>query len=254
MEKSRKYTIQKLADLAKVSVRTLHHYDQIGLLSPKARTDAGYRIYGEDELLKLQQILFYKELGLPLDEIRIILSKSEFDLIDALKSHKRELKNREIQINELIRTIDKTILYIKKKNMVTDEDLYKGFSREQVEEYKKEVREKYDPKIVAESNRRVKAMTKEQWKKMGEESGEVINSLVKLMDKNPGDEEVQALVSRHCKGVNNFYDVTPEIYSGLADLYIQDPRFTAFYDKYKIGLAKFLSDGMKYFVKHNWGK
>lgn len=254
MERSVEYTIQKLANLAKVSVRTLHHYDQIGLLSPMNRTDAGYRIYGENELLKLQQILFYRELGLPLDEIRIILSRSGFDLIDALKNHKRELKVRGSKINELIKTIDKTILFIKKKNMVKDEDLYKGFSKEQVKEYKKEVREKYDPKIVAESNRRVKAMTKEQWKKMGEESGEVISSLVELMDKDPSDKEVQALVSRHCKGMNNFYDVTPEIYSGLSDLYIQDSRFTAFYDKYKVGLAKFLSDGMKYYVKHNWGK
>src|SRR5512136_2331510 len=106
MSKRRTYTVQQLARLAGVSVRTLHHYDHIGLLAPSARTAAGYRLYGAADLLRLQQILFFKELDLPLDEIQDILDDPDFDQIEALESHKRLLRERADRLARLLMTID----------------------------------------------------------------------------------------------------------------------------------------------------
>ncbi len=152
MEKHKpSYTVHQLAELAGVSVRTLHHYDQIGLLAPSRRSNAGYRLYHEPELLRLQQIPFYKELDLPLAEIKEILSQAGFDPVQALRDHRRKLQERGEQIVQLLQTIDKTIMKLTEANMeLTDAELYEGFSQEQIERYQREVRELYDPKLVEE--------------------------------------------------------------------------------------------------------
>jgi DNA-binding transcriptional MerR regulator len=164
------YTVGQLARLAGVSVRTLHHYHQIGLLAPAARTDAGYRLYGESELLRLQQILFFKEFDMPLEEVRQILDDPGFDPLTALEGHRQLLQRRMERLDHLLETIDRTIDRLTEENMtLTDKELYEGFSTEQIERYKRQAREMYDPALVEESERRVKRMSRAQWQAVGDE-------------------------------------------------------------------------------------
>ena len=164
------YTVSQLAQMAGVSVRTLHHYDQIGLLAPWSRTEAGYRLYAEAELLRLQQILFFKELDLPLAEVRQILDDPGFDQVTALKQHRQLLNGRMERLTRLLNTIDRTIDRLREDDMtLTDEELYEGFTTEQAERYKREAREMYDPALVKESERRVKGMSRAQWQAVKDE-------------------------------------------------------------------------------------
>ncbi len=168
MEKRAKaYTVRQLARMAGVSVRTLHHYDQIGLLKPPARTEAGYRLYGENDLLRLQQILFFRELDLPLAEIKAILDRPGFDQVEALRDHRRMLGERAERLARLLRTVDRTIAKLTgEDNMpITDEELYEGFSpkeREQLQGYEAEARDRWG-EMAAESQGRVRQMSKAQW-------------------------------------------------------------------------------------------
>jgi len=245
------YTVHQLANLAGVSVRTLHHYDTIGLLRPSARTAAGYRLYGEADLLRLQQILFFKELDLPLDEIRRILDDPGFDQVAALAQHRRTLELRAEQLARLLNTIDKTITKLTEGNMtMTDAELYEGFSTEQIERHQREVKERYDPVLVEESNRRVHAMSKEQWKNVKDEGEAVTRRMAELMGRAVGDPEVQATVARHHAWIENFYPASAEMYRGLGRLYTENDEFRANYDKYGAGLADFMKAAMAYYADH----
>lgn len=247
------YTVSRLARMAGVSVRTLHHYDEIGLLRPYTRTEAGYRLYGGRELLRLQQILFFRELDFTLEAIRQILDDPEFDPLQALESHRRSLLEREARIGRLLMTIDRTITKLMEKDMndkVTDEELYAGFTIEQRERYEREVREQYDPELVAESNRRARQMTKAQWRALQEEGVEVNQGLAALMDHDPHDPQVQALIARHYAMMNQFYPVSAAMYRGLADLYTGNDEFRAYYDNYGLGLADFLKPAIVYYADH----
>jgi len=254
METVRKgYTVSRLAKLAGVSVRTLHHYDEIGLLVPAARSDAGYRLYNEEDLLRLQQILFFRELDFPLDDIRQILDDPAFNPLAALEEHRRLLHERAGRIGRLLNTIDRTIAKLTENDMddkVTDEDLYAGFSKEQQQRYEREVREQYDPELVAESNRRVRNMTKTQWQALKMEGEEVHQILAGLMDRPMDDPEVQAAIARHYAMMNQFYPVSAEIYRGLVQLYTTNDEFRAFYDNIRPGLADFIQPAMAYYADH----
>jgi DNA-binding transcriptional MerR regulator len=243
------YTVSQLAKMAGVSVRTLHHYDQIGLLKPPARTAAGYRLYGEADLLRLQQILFFKELDLPLREIGRILDDPGFDQVQALKDHRRLLHGQMERLACLLQTIDKTIQRLTEDDMaLTDEELYEGFTKEQIERYKREAREMYDPALVEESERRVGRMSKAQWEAVKAEGDEVTRSLAALMDRAPDDAEVQALIARHHAWIEQFYPASAEVYRGLGQLYVGHPEFRAFYDRYQPGLADFVAAAMGHYA------
>ncbi|TLN15223.1 MerR family transcriptional regulator, partial [bacterium] len=137
------YTVKQLARLAGVSVRTLHHYDQIGLLRPNLRTPAGYRIYQHTDLLRLQQILFYRELDVPLAEIQALLDRPGFDPVRALKDHRQSLHEKAARLARLIETIDQTLSQYTKEIPMKDEELYKGFTPEQAKRYRREAAESY---------------------------------------------------------------------------------------------------------------
>ncbi len=249
------YTINQLATMAGVSVRTLHHYDQIGLLRPTTRSMAGYRLYQEAELLRLQQILFYKELDLPLDEIRRILERPDFNLVAALEGHRRDLRQRAERLETLLTTIDKTIAKLTEANMeLTDAELYEGFTEEEIERDKREVSERYDPALVAESNRRIRKLSREQWQAVKQEGADVSLLIAGLMDKAPGDPEVQKAVARHHAWIENFYPASAEVYRGLGQGYASDARFRAFFDKFRPGLADFMQAAMAFYAEHTLGK
>ena len=243
------YTVGQLATMAGVSVRTLHHYDQIGLLEPSARTEAGYRLYGEPELLRLQQILFFKELDLPLGEVRQILDDPGFDQVTALEHHRQSLQQRMERLTRLLKTIDKTIDRLTEDDMtLTDQELYEGFSTEQIERYKREAREMYDPALVRESEQRVKKMSRAEWQAVKAEGEAVTTALAALIDREPGDAEVQTLIARHHAWIENFYPCSAEVYRGLAQGYVEHPEFRAFYEKVRPGLAGFLSAAMSHYA------
>jgi DNA-binding transcriptional MerR regulator len=239
------YTIGQLAKMAGVSVRTLHHYDQIGLLKPSARTAAGYRLYAEQDLLRLQQILFFKELDMPLSEVGAILDDPGFDQVTALEHHRQLLHRRMERLARLLKTIDRTIDKLTEDDMaLTDEELYEGFPTEQIERYKREARQMYDPALVEESEQRVKKMSRDEWKAVGAEGEAVAVALAAVADRYPGDPQVQALIARHHAWIEHFYPCSAEVYRGLGRLYVEHPEFRAFYEKYRPGLADFMAAAM----------
>ena len=245
------YTVSQLANMAGVSVRTLHHYDHIGLLKLASRTAAGYRLYGEPELLRLQQILFFRELDFPLGEIRDILDDPAFDQVEALENHRRLLQRRAGRLARLLRTVDKTIQRLTEDDMgMTDEELYEGFTKEQIERYKREARERFDPALVQESERRVSKMSKAQWNALKQEGDDVTRQIAALADRAPGDPEVQELIARHHAMIEQFYPASADVYRGLGQLYAEHAEFRKFYDKYRPGLSDFLKEAMAYYADH----
>jgi DNA-binding transcriptional MerR regulator len=253
------YTVHQLAKLAAVSVRTLHHYDHIGLLKPSSHSSAGYRLYGETDLLRLQQILFYRELEIPLSDIRGILDQPGFDLVQALESQRTMLQKQAERLASLMITIDKTIAKlthvprffgVEETMELSDAELYEGFSKEQIERYEREVRQRYDPQQVAESNKRVRKMSKEQWQVVKQEGETITQLMAERMECDPGSPEVQAIVARHHTWIENFYPAPADYYRGLGQLYVEHEEFRAHYDNYRIGLADFMKSALDYFCDH----
>lgn len=239
------YTVQQLASLAGVSVRTLHHYDQIDLLKPQRLEGNGYRIYGEKELLKLQQILFFRELEFPLEEIAKIIGAPGFDMRAALSDQRKLIELKKKRLNGLIRTIDKTLDKLNQKNTMKDQELYGNFGSEEIDKYAAEAKQRWgNTEAYRESQERVKKMGKAGLKKVMEASEALCRELAAVMDLDPADDMVQALIVRHYDGLRNFYEPNLEIYRGLAEMYVADARFTAYYEKFAPGLAGFLSRGM----------
>ena len=244
MEEKR-YTVQQVATLAGVSVRTLHYYDEIDLLSPADRTEAQYRLYGEPELLRLQQILLFREIEVPLAEIKQILDDPKFDPIAALRRHRRSLLQRRAHANILLSTIDKTLKRLTEEPMsMTDAELYEGLSQETIDRYKKEAREQFDPKLVEASEKRARKMSREAWAALRTETEDVNRALASMIHKNPDDSEVQALIARHHATIEPFYHATAEMYRGLGSLYVEHPEFRAFYERYAVGLPEFMQRAM----------
>jgi DNA-binding transcriptional MerR regulator len=245
-----------ISDLAKasgVTVRTLHYYDKIGLLVPQTRTGNHYRVYSQDDTLKLQQILFYRELGFTLLEIKKMLVIKGLDLEARLREHKVALEHRIDRYHQLINTIDNTILFLnREKTMLTDEELYKGFTKEEIHEINKEVELKYDPKIVAESRSKVRGYSKQQWEQIKAEGEQISKDLAEALGKGLEycDKEVQGIIARHYRHLHNFYTPTPQIYRGLGEMYAADPRFRKNYDKYRTGLADFVKKAIEYYCDH----
>ncbi|MBP6177199.1 MAG: MerR family transcriptional regulator, partial [Anaerolineales bacterium] len=151
------FTVKQLSKMAGVTPRTLHHYDDIGLLKPSQVGENGYRYYGEEALIKLQQILFYRELDFPLEEIRRIMGRRDFDLLGALQSHREALQKKSARLSQLLATVDNTIQHIQGEKLMSQKDLFEGFSEEEQEKYAQEAEQMYDPETVRESNRKWKS-------------------------------------------------------------------------------------------------
>lgn len=256
-----KYSVKELSKLAGVSVRTLHYYDQIGLLKPLTRTEAKYRFYGKEELLRLQQILFYKELDFPLKEICEIMDDPEFDVLLALSNHKAALKEKQNRIDTLITTIDKTINneFKKNKKMLTPEELYEGLSKETAKAYRTEAVKKYGKKVVETSERSLMQLSKEQIATLKQEQQEITNTLFLLINENYTSDKVQEVIARHYVITRKFWgthdssDPQLEQYSGLGQLYITDERFTMVDGNPQPKFAKFMNNAMSYFAKNKLG-
>lgn len=240
-----KYTIAKLASAAGVSVRTLHYYDEIGLLTPRSVEENGYRYYGQPELLRLQQIMFFRELEFPLAKIKLVLDSPDFDNISALTAHRAILVKQKSRLSQLIKTLDNTINNIKKGVSMTTNDLYGGFTKQQMEEYQKEAESKWgNTEAFKQSTARVKQMGPAGLRKIMEEGKAIESELASLIGQPVGGAPVQAAIAKHRAQIAHFYDVSDEMYRGLAQMYLSDPRFTKHYEDIAPGLAQFMHDAM----------
>ncbi|QHV93770.1 MerR family transcriptional regulator [Spirosoma endbachense] len=249
------YPVHKLAKLAGISVRTLHHYDRLGLLKPAVRTEARYRLYGDQELLRLQQILFYKELDFSLEEILQMVKDPNFDQLLALQNHRHALETRRNRLTMLLETIDKTMSKLKGENaMLTDEELYAGFPKDEAEAYRNEAVEKYGSQVVEESEVTLRHLGKTDFDQLKAEQEEIAQSLAAMVNLDPASVNVQEQVARHYANILAFWGKSVgggnplEAYKGLAQLYVDDPRFTSRNGQENPEFASFLSKAMTYFV------
>lgn len=244
------YKVSEVAELVGVSVRTLHHYDDIGLLKPESVTMAGYRLYTDSDLERLQQVLFFKELGFNLQEIRSILNSPNFDRKTALMTHKELLIEKKKRLEEIIKSVEKTIDSIEGGVEMSKKEMFNAFSMEEIEKHKEkyaeETKQKYgDTDAYKESMKKTSGYKKEDWARIQARSEAIYKKLADTMDKGPADPMAQEAVAewRQCI-TESFYNCTPEIFRGLGDLYVQDERFTANIDKFKSGLASFMREAM----------
>ena len=235
------YTIKQLANLAGISVRTLHYYDEIGLLKPQSYSENRYRKYGGKELIRLQQVLFFRELDFSLEEIKVIMDKPDFNVIQALQTHRRLLTSKVSRIIELIRTIDRTILNQKGELAMTEKEYYQGFSKEQQSKYEQEIREKYGNTALDESKRRMKNWTKEDYLKINQASETIFNAIKDNMIRGYDSPEVQTQIKALHEWINNFYTCNLEMFLGLGHLYNDHPDFEKmFKTKYDQKMPEFL--------------
>lgn len=242
-------TVNKLSRLAGITPRTLHYYDEIGLLKPTRVGENGYRYYEEEALLRLQQILLYRQLGMPLDSIKKIMGRRDFDVLDALESHRQELKKRIARMERMIATVDDTILHLKGKKKMSQKQLFQAFSDEQQAEYEKEAMRLYDPEIVKASNRKWKSYSAADKQRIGEEGNAIYQDFLKAIPKGPASAEAQACVEAWRKHMEYFWSPKKEQLLGLADLYNDDPRFKANFDRVDPRLADFVREAVKIYVK-----
>ena len=240
-----RYTVKQLATLAGITRRALHHYDQIGLLSPAAVGENGYRYYNGQSALRLQQILFYRELGFSLEQIKAILQHPDFDLLEALKQHKSALQVRVDRLNTLIHTVDRTIQHLRGEIEMTPEDFYTGFDEEQQKRYEAEARQRWGDENVAESARRWNANTPAQKNLILTEMHQITQGIAENMDKGYAAPEVQTWIERWHQAINtHFYPCSLEIFEALGHGYVSDPAFTTVYEKIRPGLAAFMEQAM----------
>jgi DNA-binding transcriptional MerR regulator len=241
-------TIKQISQLAHVTPRTLRYYDQIGLLLPDEVGDNGYRYYSDVSLLKLQQILFYRELDIPLERIKEIMGRENYDLQEALEDHKNQLRKRIDRLQKLISTVDQTLKYIKGEEEMNKKVLFDAFNEEEQEKMEKEAMQMYDPETVKESNRKWKIYTTAEKQKISEEGNAVYQGFVDAMSKGPDSQEAQACVPRWRDHMNYFWTPNPDQLIGLADLYNDDPRFKKNFDKVHPDLAQFVREAVTIYV------
>lgn len=242
------YTVKAVAELAGISVRALHHYDEIGLLRPAEVSPAGYRLYADSDLERLQQILFFRELDFSLQEIKRILESPGFDRRQALLTHRQLLIEKQSRLQALVESIDQSMQAMEGGMTMNKEEMFEPFDRAKAEQYREEARAKYGKEIVDESYRRVSKYSKGDWDAVQSEINEINQCVAAHLEGDPADPEVQAAVERWFRLINErFYSCSLEIFRGLGDLYVGDERFTAFYDKVKPGLAPFLRKAMHIF-------
>jgi len=247
------YTVKKVAAVSGVSVRTLHFYDEVGLLKPAFHGANGYRFYEESQLLTLQQILFYRELGFELKQIKHILCRGDFDKIAALESHRRLLRRDVARTRKLIVTIDKTIEHLRGTKKMKAKEMFTGFDPRQQARHEQYLIDRFGDSMkdsIEQSKRRVKDWTKSDWQKAGGVFDEICKDLVVLMSRKlPGDSrEVQAVIRRHHLWLKQFWTPTARSYAGHSEL-IVDSELRKAYEAYHPQLPEFASAAIKVFAR-----
>lgn len=242
------YTVKKLAELAGVSARTLRYYDSIGLLTPARVTTSGYRVYGGREVDRLQQILLYREMDVPLETISAILESRDHDRLNALRLHREQLIAKRARLDRLIETVRESIAAEERGIPMDDKRKFEGFKQSLIDENEKrygaEIREKYGDKTVDESNAKLMGMTKERYDEMEALGAEVLRLLDEAFaTKDPRGDLARKTAETHKAWLGfTWSDYSPEAHRGLAEMYAADERFAAYYDRGTPGKAEFLRD------------
>ena len=249
------YTIQELSRLSGVTTRALRWYDKIGLLTPSGRTEGNYRLYGPAEVDRLQDILYYRALGVELAQVKRILDDPSYNRLAVLRSHLAALEAERERVQGLINSVKETILTQERDEIMIDEKKFEAFKRGALEEYRKtyeaESREQYGDVEVDAMLTRLQGVTQEQyaeWESLGREILEKLSAAVTAGTDPAGEvgKELAALHQRWLTVTGNQYDV--QRHRGLAELYVQDERFTAYYDREVPGCARFLRDAVLHWI------
>jgi DNA-binding transcriptional MerR regulator len=249
-------TVKQVAKISGVSVRALHHYDQIGLLKPAVIGSNRYRYYGRDELLRLQQILIHRELDISLPEIAAILDDPKFDRVEALREQRQKLAAEAERYAELVRTIDRTIASLNGDRVMQDQDLYKGISPAKQAEYEKWLIDKYGgdmPDRIAVSKRKYSSLTDAEKAGLVDELMEVESAWAGAMKNGvpAGSKSLDPLLERHRAWVATMWDkpCPPGAYAGLADLHLGHPDFVKRYETIAPGFSEYHAAAMKAYAK-----
>jgi MerR family transcriptional regulator, thiopeptide resistance regulator len=242
------FTVGELAKLTGITVRTLHHYDEIGLVQPSDRSRAGYRLYDDGDVLRLQQVLLYRELGLPLDQIAAVLDDPGHSARASLLEHREVLVQKRARIDAMLAALDSALRHEKGRKAMKPEDvttMFDGFDHAQ---YADEAKQKWGPTdSYKESARRTKQYGKAEWEAIRGEADAIYARFAELMREGakPDDARVRGVVEAHRAHIERwFYPCSPEMHRGLAEMYVADPRFTTNFDKVAPGLAQFIRDAV----------
>jgi DNA-binding transcriptional MerR regulator len=249
------FTVSQLARLSGVSVRALHHYDEIGLLRPSGRSPAGYRLYDDADLSRLQQILFFRELEFPLPEIQRILGDPQFDLRAALQMQRQMLTERTVRTRALIATVDAALSRLDKGEAVmsdedqSKQDMFTAWREFKSEDYEQEAEQRWgNTDAFKESRRRTSGYTRQDWERLGQESEQIYRAAAALMEAGTPATSPAAMdvAERHRAHIARwFYPCPPAMHQGLGELYVNDPRFTANIDRLRPGLSRYLCDAFR---------
>jgi DNA-binding transcriptional MerR regulator len=242
--------VKEVAELVGISIRTLHHYDEINLLNPQQLTSSGYRLYSTEDLERLQQILFFRELGFSLKEIKKIIDNPAFDRREALHVQRNMLVEKRKRIDRMIATIDKTIQHMKGEIQMTDQEKFEGFDFSR-NPYEQEARERWGNEAVDRSQAKLDRLGKERQRALGEKMNAIYRELAALRDKEPGSEQAQTAIR---EWYNLLQEMTgqwysPEAFKNLGQMYVDDERFTKNIDQFGNGLSRFMRDAMAIFAE-----
>jgi DNA-binding transcriptional MerR regulator len=242
------YTVGRVAEIAGVTVRTLHHYDEIGLLTPGGRTSAGYRRYDGIDLERLQQILLYRELGFTLDEIAAILDDPGADAREHLRRQHALLKDRITRLQDMVAAVEYVMEAHKVGINLTPEEKFEVFGDFDPNEYAGEAEERWGgADAYKESARRTAKYTRQDWQRIQQETGDLTGRWIAALDAGipAGSQPAMDLAEEHRQQITTFfYDCTYEFHTGLAEMYLADERFTASYDNQRDGLAQYVHDSI----------
>lgn len=251
------YTVHKLSQIAGISERTLRYYDQVGLLKPSKINSSGYRIYGSNEVDVLQQILFYKELGVDLNSIKNIITNPKFDSVSSLKQHLLKLQQNKENLETLINNVKNTIESKERGVNMSDESKFEGFKNKMIEEneekYGKEIREKYGDEQVEYSNKHLMNMSKEQYDKNQQLAIKINETLKKAFEQgDPTSDLAQEACKMHKEWLTFWWGkYSKEGHKGLAQMYVDDERFKKYYEAIAVGCTEFFRDAINYYVDNN---
>lgn len=242
-----RYTVKQIATLASVSVRTLHYYDEIGLLKPAAIGGNGYRYYNDASLLRLQQILLYRDMDIELAQIKRILDDPGFDLVHALQSHRQTIQTKIEQLNTLMQTLDATIMHVVGEVTMSEKRIFQGFDKEKQKQYEVEAIDQYG-ETVKESVALWNSYGEEKQQEILAEGDAIYNAIAAAMATGPSSEAVQSLLVRWHAHIRYFYEPSIDTLAGLGDMYYDHPDFNATFTKIDPALPGFLKQAIAVYV------
>ncbi len=239
-------TVGAVATLTGVSVRTLHHYDHIGLVVPSVRTPAGYRGYTDADIERLHLVLVYRSVGLALDEIRALVDDEGADVLKHLSRQHRLLLEQADRLQHTIKAVEELMDAHRSGIQLTAEEQIDIFGTTAFSvEYVEEAEERWGgTEAWKQSQQRVSMLTKQDWLDIRAEGDALLQALAhaKRAGVRPGSEEANVLAARHRASIEQFYDCGEEMHHNVVQMYLADERFTRFYDDVEPGLAQFVHD------------